>query len=196
MNKLHRASTSARAKSQQKSFDASVAMGFALAALDAPPPSKVTRVEAVGELVGRWVLPLEDAPAANRLIELGRIGQWALAALKSRVRKRMLDQSGGRRAPVPLSGRPHVRFVIFSSGREDYDRSRTKIPVDRLQPGRRKRPKAMPEHLWARLKDQLPPVDLNWIRDDTRDAIDLATWQEPAPPGKGCVLVELYRGAT
>jgi hypothetical protein len=183
-------------KVPRKSFDASVAMGFALAALDAPPPPKVTRAEAVGEFVARWVLPLEDAPTANRLIELGRIGQWALAALKKRVRKLMLDQSGGRRAPVPLGGRPHVRFVVFSSGREDYDRSRTKIPIDRLQPGRRKKPKAMPEHLWARLKDQLPPVDLNWIRDDTRDAIDLATWQEPAPPGKGCVLVELYRGAT
>lgn len=181
--------------SPKQAFDPVAAMVFARTALGLPPASTVTRVWAVGEFAAGWVLPLEDAPTTNRLIELGRAGTWALAALKKRVRKRMLDQSGGRRAQEPLPGRPHVRIVIFSSGRQDYDRSRTKIILDRLQPGSRRRPDGMPEHLWERLRAHQPPVDLNWIRDDTVEAIDLATWQEPAPPGHGCVLVEIYTGA-
>lgn len=183
-------------KAPLKPFDAQSALEMALATLAAPPKRADTeRREPVGDIVARWILPLSCAPTANRMIELGRIDVWTLEAAKNRVRKLMLLQSGGRRAKAPLPGRPHVRVVVFSHNIQDYDQARTKFIVDRLQRGEKKKPKKMPDHVWALAKDKMPPVDLNWIAGDRRDQIDLATWPEACAPGKGCVLVELYTGA-
>jgi hypothetical protein len=179
-----------------KPFDAQASLEMALAILAAPPKrDTITRRDPAGDIVARWVLPLECAPTGNALMKKAAYGGWCLSAAKSRVRKLMLEQSGGKRAAAPLPGRPHVRVVIFSSGAEDYDQGRTKFIVDRLQPGKKQKPKKMAKHVWDAIRAKAPPVDLNWITNDTREAIDLASWQEPAPPKKGCVLVELYTGA-
>ncbi|XXX79117.1 hypothetical protein WMF30_10120 [Sorangium sp. So ce134] len=187
-----------------KSFDAAAALAFVDARLAEPPPPEkklkggrvrpaVERVEGVGSLVLRCVLPLDDAPTTNRLVELGRVGPWALKKLKERVLKRMLDQVGAR-AAAPLPGRPMVRIVRFSGRVKDYDTGFTKIPLDRLQVGRRKRPEHFTKEAWAAIERQMGPAELGYLRGDSNGEIDLAAWVETAPPGNGCVLVEVWTG--
>lgn len=183
-------------KPAPKPFDAQAALEMALAALSKPPKRADTeRREPVGLLKARWILPLSCAPTANRMIEMGRFGTWSLDSAKRKVRKLMLEQCGRRRAKEPLAGRPHIRIVPFSHNIQDWDQSRTKFILDRLQRGQKRKPKKMADHVWALVKDKMPPVDLNWIAGDRRDQIDLATWPEACAPGQGCVLVELYTGA-
>lgn len=186
-----------RAPKPKQPFDPGAAWATAQAILAAPPHKpNIVRRESVGALVARWLLPLDCAPTTNAQIKMARNSPWVLDALKKRVLVRMLRQSGGKRAPAPLAGRPHVRVVIFSSGREDYDRSRTKIIVDRLQRGHRQRPSIIPLAQWRKAEAELPPLELGWLAGDGVKDIDLATWQETCAPGKGCVLVELYTGET
>lgn len=182
-------------KPAKKLFEPRAAFDRACQILAEPPRRPDTpRRDPVGDFIARWILPLDDAPTTNRMIEMGRLGTWALAAAKKRVRTRMLHQCGGRRPREPLSGRPHVRVIVFSHNVQDYDQGRTKFIVDRLQIGQRRKPKEMPDALWTRIKEAAPPVDLGWIAGDRRDQIDLATWSEACAPGEGCVLVELYTG--
>jgi hypothetical protein len=187
-----------------KPFDVAAALAFIDARLAEPPPPEkrlkagrvrpaVQRVEGVGSLVLRCVLPLDDAPTENRLIELGRIGPWSLESLKKRVLKRMLAQVGAR-AATPLPGRAMVRMVRFTHTAQDYDTGWTKIPLDRLQRGRRTRPQELSPEVWARMVEKMGPAELGYIRGDSRHEIDLAAWSETVPPGKGCVLVEVWTG--
>jgi hypothetical protein len=187
-----------------KAFDVAAALAFVDQRLAEPPPPEkklkggrvqpaVERVEGVGSLVLRCVLPLEDAPTTNRLVEMGRFGTWALKKLKARVLKRMLEQIGAR-AAAPLTGRPMVRIVRFSGRVKDYDTGFTKVPLDRLQIGKRKRPDHLSPDVWARMQEQMGPAELGYLRGDSQGEIDLAAWVESAPPGKGCVLVEVWTG--
>jgi hypothetical protein len=198
------AAATKRPKKPAKAFDVAAAIAFVDARLAEPPPPEkrlkagrvrpgVRRVEGAGACILRCVLPLEDAPTANRLIELGRIGPWALAKLKKRVLSRMLLQVRAR-AAKPLQGRAMVRMVRFTHTAQDYDTSWTKIPLDRLQVGKRERPEHLTAEQWSSVQAQLGLAELGYIRGDSQHEIDLAAWSEPAPPGRGCVLVEVWTG--
>lgn len=178
-----------------KPFNLSASIALVRATLAAPPKrTTIARRPAVGSLLAWWVLPLWCAPTSNVQLKMSRHAPFAVEQLKRRVLSTMLNQAGGSRAASPLPGRPHVRVVVFTSGRPDYDTGRTKLILDRLQRGRHARPANIALEQWREIEPTMRPRELGWLRDDTVEAIDLATWQEPAPPGSGCVLVELYSG--
>lgn len=158
------------------------AMRLAIAALEAPPTRPwIERVAPVGDLMIRFVLPLELCPPTNRT----RHGQgWQLAKIKKRAHALMLAQAIRRMGPAiftsgcpPLPGRPLVRCIRFSAVAPDALANFAKIPVDILC-ARTARAKAR----------------LSIIRDDKPSAAKVVEWWEPAPKGSGCVLVEVWTG--
>lgn len=173
-------------------FDITARMAESLAALALPPPPGVERHEPVGELICRWVIPHELCPGIN---EQRHMMGFTFDALKKRCLRLMLDQQGGKRAPAPLAGRPMCRAIYRSSRQPDRDQGFSKLPIDRLCVGRRKRPKHITKEVWAECERQMGPAGLGWLVDDHPTRFDLRTWWEPAPPKKGCMLIELYTGA-
>ena len=141
-------------------------------AILAAPPAKahIVRTEPVGFLVARFVLPLELCVPLNRFAELQG---YARKRIKGTAALLMLMQRGFERAPQPLSGRPMVRAVRFSSVEVDRDSGWCKVPVDRLTAAH---------------------GGLGLIEDDKPSKLDLACWWEPALPKAGFVLIELYTG--
>ena len=175
-----------------KAFDMQAASEMVQSTLAAPPAhERVQRRAPDGELVARWLLPLDMAPGVNSLN--GRTG-WQKGAARSRCIKEMLRQVGGVRPAAPLSGRPHVRVVRFSSVEPDGDNAFSKLPLDALLVDKPKRPKGMPEVIWHQVRPTLKPKKLCYLVDDSPKHIDLFVGWEPAPPGKGCVLVEVWTG--
>lgn len=157
-----------------------------------PAQSHIERpAPSAGKLVGSWVLPLHLCPRLNALAEMPN---WARQKIKDAALSTMLEQSGLRRAAHPLPGRPVVRVVRFSSVEPDEDASFTKVPVDRLCVGKRTKPKGMDPKLWEAMPKNAGPVGLGWLRDDKPSVLARCVWWEPAPPGKGCVYVELWTG--
>lgn len=179
-------------KKPAKAFDLEAARATVEAILSAPPAhERVQRRAPEGQLVARWILPLELAPGVNSLN--GRTG-WQKGAARARCIKEMLRQVGNVRPAAPLSGRPHVRVVRFSSVEPDGDNAFSKLPLDALLVDRPKRPKGMNEQMWALVKPTLKPKKLCYLVDDSPKHIDLFVGWEPAQPGKGCVLVEVWTG--
>lgn len=151
------------------SWSAAASLRRALAALDAPPTREhIERPEPKGELVARFVLPLELCPTLNVLAEWPG---WRRKKVKDAALKLMHVQNGLRRLAQPLAGRPRVRCTRFSSVEPDRDSAWTKVPLDRLT-GRK--------------------GGLGFLRDDRPSACDVVAWWEPAKRGEGCVLVEVY----
>lgn len=138
----------------------------------APARSHIVRPSPAGQLVGRFVLPLELCLPLNRFAELQG---YARKRIKDAAALLMLNQRRFERAPAPLPGRPMVRAVRFSSVEVDRDSGWCKVPVDRLTG----------KH-----------GGLNLIEDDKPSRLQLEAWWEPAPPREGFVLVELFTGDT
>jgi hypothetical protein len=181
-----------RVKRPARAFDIEAARATVEAILAAPPANeRVQRRAPDGQLVARWLLPLDMAPGVNSLN--GRSG-WQKGAARARCIKEMLRQVGGKRPAAPLSGRPHVRVIRFSSVEPDGDNAFSKLPLDALLIDRPKRPKGMHEVMWALVKPKLKPKKLCYLVDDSPKHIDLFVGWEPAPPGRGCVLVEVWTG--
>ena len=180
-------------KKPKPPFDALSALNFALERLNEPSARAdiVRRDRDTGPRVARWVLPLELCPGGNAYAEME---SWQRKQIKDAAYRLMFMQSGGHKATTALRGRPVVLCVRFSSKAPDERSDWSKIPVDRLLVGKPKRPNGMPDALWQRMRPQLLPTGLCWLRDDSPSAIDLRCWWEPAPPGKGCVFVELCEG--
>lgn len=146
-------------------FDAPGALAYASEILSRPPARQhIVRPEARGELVARFVLPLELCPTLNSFAEWPA---WRRKKAKDSALAVMLGQSRKRWAK-PLPGRPQVLAVRLSSVEPDRDSGWCKVPVDRLTPKR---------------------GGLGVISDDRPSAIDLQHWHEPAARGRGCVLV-------
>jgi hypothetical protein len=141
-------------------------------AILAAPPSRphIVRAKPVGQLVQRFVLPLEFCPPLNGFAELPF---YRRAKIKSSATTLMLAQRRFRRGPV-LAGRPFVRAVRFSSAEVDRDSGWCKVAVDRLT-GK--------HH------------GLGLIVDDKPSRLDLQAWWEPVPPKRGFVLVEVWTGS-
>ena len=134
--------------------------------LDAPPKHPhIVRVAPEGAFVTRFALPLELCQPQNRT----RHAQpWKLAKLRSQCKLVMVAQ-WGRRRTEPLTGRPMVRCIRFSSIEPDKYNDGFKIAVDRL-------------------------VELHFIADDKPALCDLHQWWEYAPPRQGFGIVEVWTG--
>jgi hypothetical protein len=181
-----------KARKPPQAFDIVLAWAMARATLSAPPAhERVQRREPEGRFVAGWVLPLDMVPGVNSLN--GRTG-WQKGAARTRCIKEMLRQVGGVRPTAPLSERPFVRVIRFSSVEPDGDNAFSKLPLDALLVDKPKRPKGMDEKVWALLKPKLKPKKLCYLVDDSPKHIDLFVGWEPAPPGRGCVLVEVWTG--
>jgi hypothetical protein len=151
-------------------------LAFADRTLSAPPArSHIVRPVPRGDLVARFALPLELCRPQNRRDGAGPA--WALAKTKAQLAQVMatqwLRQRGG--IETPLTGRPQVLCLRFSSVEPDGYADWAKAAVDILTSrGRGHR--------------------LGIIVDDRPSCADVVQWWEPAKPGAGGVLVQVFRG--
>lgn len=158
-----------------KPFDWRDALVRAEAALSQPPAiARIVRPPTRGTRVARFVLPLSLCKPINQLSRAGTAGAgWALGKLKKDALTLMLTQAGGVPWRTPLTGRPQVVCVRFSSVEPDCESGWCKNPVDRLRVGHN---------------------GLGLIVDDKPKHIELLVRWEPAPPKNGCVYLEVWSG--
>lgn len=135
----------------------------------------VRRVEPVGELVARFVVPLDYCLTSNQRMRGGIKQRFLEADLKRRCYEFMRMQNGGRNCAAPLEGRPHVLAVRFSSKECDVGSDFSKIPVDRLL---------------------VSKSGIGLLLDDSPRAVRLDVWQEFAPPTRGFLLLSVFDGVT
>jgi hypothetical protein len=161
----------------------SIPKAFALAhdILSRPPALDwIVRPKPKGQLVLQCALPLHLCPTSNAT--RGATG-WSQGEIKAKVGQLMLLQANGR-ALAPLGGRPQVICRRFSHTETDPTSDWGKIPVDKLcVPTKRKKTS----------KRSVP--GLGYLVNDKGSVIELHQIWEPAPPGEGCVIIELRTGA-
>ena len=155
-------------------FQIAKSLRFARETLSNPPTEKWNdRGDPQGEMVFEFVLPLELCKPFNQAGRAGTASQGRIIGkLKKTAYQLMWAQNGGN-AKAPLSGRPHVVCVRFSSVASDADSGWTKSPVDRLRVGKN---------------------GLGIIEDDKRKNIKLMAWWERAPKNEGFVYVAVFSG--
>jgi len=131
------------------------------------PPARphIVRPALRGERVARFYLPLDLCKPQNRT----RHGKaWQLGKMKSDLLFAMLSQHGRRSAPLP--GRPQVICLRLSSNEPDAYCDWAKAAVDRLT---------------------VNNSGLGFLRDDRPSDAEIIQYWEPAPPKKGCVMIEV-----
>lgn len=165
------------------------------AILSTPPASPYTeRVEGVGDLLARFVVPLDLAKPANR----NRHRQaWAMARERSSVLACVCGQLthhfeiydwswclDGRTIrpmrPEPLPGRPMARAIRFSSVEPDFAAAPHKTVLDVMLPARVRRGRMVP--------------GIGLLRDDKPACLHVVAWWERVPRGSGFQLVEIWSG--
>ena len=134
-----------------------------------PARAHIERPKRTGELVQLFVVPLELSPLFNKF---GEMEGWRRQKIKDAATALMRSQMSEQRS-APLPGRPLICAIRFSSHECDPESGWTKVPVDRLTP----------KH-----------GGLGFIEDDRGSKIQLRAWWEPAPPGKGFTLLEVWTG--
>lgn len=149
-------------------FSVAACKRFAAYALERPPSEHVERVEPIGLRVASYVLPLDLCPTLNAFAEMPT---WKRHKLKKQVLLLMRAQHD-HRLPM-ITGKPWARAIRFSSRAPDEENGWSKLPVDRLTG----------KH-----------GGLGLIEDDRRNRLKLCCWWEPAPPGSGFVLVDVFTG--
>lgn len=154
------------------SFDWRDAIVHAERVLSSPPAvERIRRPERRGNLVQRFVLPLELAPTTNRTRH-SKPGQ------QENMKKQILGlfrlQVGAFYALRPLPGRPQVLCCRFSSVEPDAYSDGPKMAVDLLcvPAGRRKQ-------------------GLGLLKDDRPKDAEVVQWWEPAPPKRGFLYLEV-----
>ena len=142
-----------------------------------------------GDVVARFVLPLELAKTTNRT----RRGQdWQFAKTREEIRALFQMQellSRHRiRSPAPLGGRPQILCCRFSPSEPDRYSDWCKSAVDCLGVDvTRKNPKTgKVVHI----------TRMNYIVDDSPKNVDLHQWAEKCNRDEGCVLIEIREGQT
>lgn len=152
-------------------FSTRAAFALADATLALPPAlPHIERPAPCGALVARWALPLELCKPMNQIARRGtQQAGWALQKMKRECWLRMMAQHGRRALPLP--GRPQVLCLRLSSSEPDKYADWQKNPVDRLR--------------------ACENAGLGFIVDDRPTCVDLQAWWEPAPRGKGCVIIEV-----
>ena len=174
-------------KGHNKPFTQAEAAEFLVFADDvlAQPPKRphTERHHGKGELVLRFVLPLEMAQPLNRS---RKEPTWKSHQVRSAVLKEM-ERQLARQAnvlvwPEPLPGRPMLRAIRFTAGRPDETACWFKVATDVL--------------LTPKVRRGRKVLALNVLRDDRPDLLELRHWTEPAPPKRGGALIEIWTGAT
>lgn len=155
-----------RSRKPEPRFDIRAASERSLQILFQPPARPhLVRVEPVGTLVERFLLPLSLCQPQNRT---RHASGWKLGKLKKDCLTLMFSQLVTRRTS-PLGGRPQVLCVRFSSVEPDKYNDGFKIAIDCL-------------------------VKLGLIVDDAPKHIDLHQVWELAPPKQGMGLIEVWTG--
>lgn len=153
---------------------AAIALAFADDTLSREPRKPhIVRVDPVGEIVARVVLPLGLCKPTNRT---RGAPHWHHAKTRNDVYTRLATQLRVRKDPLP--GRPMLRCIRFSSVEPDKYNDGFKVPIDALcvPRGRSKR-------------------GFGFLRDDAPAHVDLHQWWEYAPRGKGFGLIEIWTGS-
>jgi hypothetical protein len=184
-------------------------LAFADATLAAPPAKPwIERWPGRGRLVLRFALPLEMAPTAN--VGVRHRAVWALAKDRSSCLATMAGQmasqwtrgmapmgwcANGRGMiptwPAPLTGRPMVRAIRFSSVAPDGTAGFSKLPVDCLRVPRPVRKRRAGELVFGAPK-MVPGLGV--LLDDRPALLELRESWEPAPRGEGFAMIEVFTG--
>lgn len=146
-------------------------------ALAQPPKFKrIERPIAIGDRVASFIIPLELLPTSNRTGRVANAAAWMRARLKKNLFAVMWRQC--QRFERPLSGRPLVHCVRFSSTEPDAYNDGFKAAIDILC-----------------ARTDRHPNRLNIIVDDRPACVDVRQWWEHAKRGEGFGLIEVWRGA-
>lgn len=140
------------------------------------PPAKpwIERVPGRGTCVARFVLPLELCQPSNRTRHtIAWLHGKRKRALRHMMAVQHYAQGNGSRGFTPLAGRPLIRAVRFSSVPPDSCANGAKDAIDVLT---------------------VKHNGLGYLRDDGQRYCDQRHWWEPAPKGRGAVLVEVWTG--
>lgn len=161
-----------RAPAQATPFDRHAAIAWAEEALGRPPAhAHIVRVAGKGTRLERFVLPLDLCQPQNRT----RGGAaWMIAKLKRGTLLELAVQAA-RRYREPVGGRPLVRCIRFSCVEPDRFNDGAKIAIDALC-----------------ARTERAPNRLGVIRDDRPRDAQIEQWWEPAPRGRGFVLIEVW----
>ena len=140
----------------------------------APAQGHIVRPVSRGEVVARFVLPLELCKAQNR--RDGAKPGWVHAKSKGALYAAMRAQCARRATPLP--GRPQVIAIRFSSVEPDRYADWAKAAVDILCVGT------------SRSSNRL-----GLLRDDRPKDADVHQHWEPARQGEGFVYIEVRSGS-
>lgn len=166
-------------------FDHGRSIVFARFTLSVPPEIKrIKRPERTGEFVCDFAIPLSACPTSNVTGTASMAGQgWRMGKLKSTVWSYMQAQFRKQRVErqFPLSGRPQIMAVRFSSTEPDACSNWAKIPIDMLTV--------------AKIRNGKPQQHrLGIIQDDAPRVVDVSQHWEPAKVGEGFVYIEVRTG--
>lgn len=147
-------------------------LAFVDRTLSAPPArDHIVRPVSRGEVVARFVLPLELCKPQNR--RDGAKPGWVHAKSKGALYAAMRSQCARRATPLP--GRPQVIAIRFSSVEPDRYADWAKAAIDILCVGR-----------WHGQGNRL-----GLLRDDRPKDADVHQHWEPARQGEGFVYIEV-----
>lgn len=166
-------------------FDHSRCLVFARFSLSIPPELKrIKRPARTGELAYCFVLPLSTCPTSNVTGTAAMAGHgWRMGKLKSTVWGYMRAQFVAQRQKLalPLSGRPQIMAVRFSSTEPDACSNWAKIPIDMLTVAKSRNGKPQQHRLGI-------------VQDDAPKFADVSQHWEPAKSGEGFVCIEVRTG--
>jgi hypothetical protein len=157
---------------------------WAAEVLSLPPIAPhIVRVRPLGDPVARFIVPLELVRPQNRT---RRAADWVYVKLRNDLFACMVAQHRPRLEP--LSGRPFVRCIRFSSAEPDRYNDGFKAAIDVLCVAPPLLTKA------GMFRKRRPQQRLGFLRDDSNRWIDLHQTWEPAPPKKGFGLIDVFTG--
>lgn len=161
------------------SFSIPEALARADAIFEGPCQGHIPRVAGKGELVQRFVLPLELLQRQNAT---RRPQPGLLARTKEQVFRMMFVQCGGVQAH-PLPGRPLVLCARFSSAEPDAFADSFKMAVDCLCVPRQ------PKKPGGRKK-----LGLGFLVDDAPKFAEVHQWWERARVREGFGMISIWTG--
>jgi hypothetical protein len=164
--------------------------------LAGPCRGYLPRVPGRGNLLQRFVLPLELCKTTNALLSMmqsrPRKGSKFTPAAQSKALEervfRMMFLQHPRIRVEPLAGRPMIRIVRFSSVESDEAADGMKLARDLLR-----MPKAP---VWSPSRNRMVGgrKGFGFLVADAPRYVETARWWDYAPPGKGFSLLEIWSG--
>ena len=166
-----------------RQFSISSALLRAAKILSEPPAkSHIVRAQPEGDLVVRFALPLELCEPQNRR---RKAPGWVMANKRDGILQLLAVQLRHQLPEKPLSGRPIVQCIRFSSRAPDAFADSFKLAIDCLCPSKIRKTRGVPK--------RIPGIGL--IADDNPEACDVRQRWEQAPSGQGLALLEVWTGS-